>query len=530
MSELILKLKPMARRWSATACMTLVMMAVIAMIAGHSEAAGKRGGVLRMTMSTDLTQIDLHQTSAEINNVVMGMRVYETLFAHDGKNNIKPFLVESYQFSNDGLLMTMNLKKGVKFHNGAEMTAEDVKFSLDRVRSPELPGFHVNNLKKVTEVKITGPYRVQLVLSAKMANLLNYLATDVGTIAIMNKKDLEANGNKVVKPIGTGPYKWVEWVKDSKVVFERFDGYSSADGPVDGMLGKRHQYFDRLEFYVMKEPSTRIMALDKGDVEFTSTLPYHMISDLKKRDDLTVYSALPPDAVWYMYYVNFNHPILADVNFRKAMAYALDRGEITQAAVWGNGTPTFSVISPKLPAYTPDLEKMAPNYDPEKAKAFLKKSKYNGEKLKILTSKNYTPMYDQVVAAQAMWAAVGINTEIEIVDWATHLARWKKAEHEILSFAMIGRMDPVAQTWNLSSGNFYGYKNEKIDEYRAKMNETVDQEERNRLFREIYKITCEEVPYMINFYINNSYAFKKKLKGFTDYDAFKTRVWNLYFE
>jgi peptide/nickel transport system substrate-binding protein len=188
------------------------------------------------------------------------------------------------------------------------------------------------------------------------------------------------------------------------------------------------------------------------------------------------------------------------------------------------------VISPKLPAYTPDLEKMAPSYDPEKAKAFLKESKYNGEKLKILTSKNYTPMYDQVVAAQAMWAAVGINTEIEIVDWATHLARWKKGEHEILSFAMIGRMDPVAQTWNLSSGNYYGYKNEKIDEYRTQMNETVDQEERNRLFREIYKITCEEVPYMINFYINNSYAFKKKLKGFEDYDAFKTRVWNLYFE
>jgi peptide/nickel transport system substrate-binding protein len=299
---------------------------------------------------------------------------------------------------------------------------------------------------------------------------------------------------------------------------------------VDGMLVKRHQYVDRLEFYVMKEPTTRIMALDKGDVDIIGILPYHMIDDLKKRDDLTVYSALPPDAVWYMYYVNFNHPILADVNFRKAMAYGLDRGEVTKAAVWGYGTPTFSVISPKLPAYTPDLEKMAPNYDPEKAVAFLKKSIYKGEKLKILTSKNYTPMYDQVVAAQAMWAAVGINTEIEIVDWATHLARWKKAEHEILSFAMIGRMDPVSQTWNLSSGNFYGYKNEKIDEYRAKMNETVDQEERNRLFREIYKITCEEVPYMINFYINTTIAFKKNVKGFTDYDTFKTRVWNLYFE
>jgi peptide/nickel transport system substrate-binding protein len=313
-------------------------------------------------------------------------------------------------------------------------------------------------------------------------------------------------------------------------VLDRFDGYSSADGPVDGLLGKRQQYADRLEYYVMKEPTTRIMALDKGDVDFTSILPYHMIDDLKKRDDVTVYSALPPDAVWYMYYVNFNHPVLADVNFRKAMAYALDRGEITQAAVWGYGTPTFSVISPSLPAYTPDLEKMAPSYDPEKAQAFLKKSNYKGEKIKILTSKNYTPMYDQVVAAQAMWAAVGINTEIEVVDWATHLARWKKAEHEILSFAMIGRMDPVAQTWNLSSGNFYGYKNDKIDELRSNMNVTVDLAERDRLFREIYKITCQEVPYMINFYINNTGAYKKNLKGFTDFDAYRTRLWNLYLE
>jgi len=524
------KPKSFANRWTQAACSFIMFAALMTMIAGHSEAAGKRGGVLRMTMPTDLTQLDLHQTSAEINNAVLSMTVYETLFTYDGNNNIKPFLVESYEFSNDGLLMTMNLKKGVKFHNGEEMKAEDVKFSLDRVRDDKLPGFHVNNLKNITEVKITGPYQVQLVLSALMPNLSYYLATDVGTIAIMSKKDLEANGNKVVKPVGTGPYKWGQWVKDSKVVLDRFDGYSSADGPVDGMLGKRNQYVDQLAYYIMKEPTTRIMALDKGDVDFTSILPYHMIDDLKKRDDITVYSALAPDAVWYMYYVNFNHPILGDVNFRKAMAYALDRGEITQAAVWGYGTPTFSVISPKLPAYTPDLEKMAPSYDPEKAKAFLKKSPYKGEKIKILTSKNYTPMYDQVVAGQAMWAAVGINTEIEVVDWATHLARWKKAEHEILSFAMIGRMDPVAQTWNLSSGNFYGYKNDKIDELRNQMNNTIDLEERNRLFREIYKITCEEVPYMINFYINNTGAFKKNLGGFTDFDAYRTRWWNLYLQ
>ncbi|MCP4693286.1 MAG: hypothetical protein GY859_34915, partial [Desulfobacterales bacterium] len=189
-----------------------------------------------------------------------------------------------------------------------------------------------------------------------------------------------------------------------------------------------------------------------------------------------------------------------------------------------------SVISPMLPAYTSDLEKMAPAYDPAKAAEYLKKTKYKGEKIKILTSRNYAPMYDQVVAAQAMWAMVGINTEIEVVDWATHLARWKKAEHEILSFAMIGRMDPVAQTWNLSKTNFYGYENPRIDELRAAMNDTVDPAERNRLFREIYKITVRDAPYMINFYIDNTFAFKDNVKGFTNFDSFRTRVWNMHFQ
>ncbi|MCP4691104.1 MAG: hypothetical protein GY859_23855, partial [Desulfobacterales bacterium] len=452
----------MNRRMRVVGLMFAVAVALI-MAAGPSHAAGKMGGVFKMAIPTDMTQVDLHQTSAEIDNGVLSMTVYETLFTYDEKYNIKPFLVEKHAFSDDGLVLTLDLKKGVKFHNGEEMTAEDVKFSLDRVRDAGLPGFHVKNLAKVKEVKITSPYQVRLIMSAKMANLLQYLATNVGTIAIMSKKDLEANGNKVTTPVGTGPYKWVSWTRDSKIVLDRFAGYASARGPVDGLLGERVRYFDKLEYHVMKEPSTRLMALERGDVDFVSVLPYHQIDELKKQEGVTAFAALPPDAVWYMFYVNFKHPVLADVNFRQAMAHALDRGELTKAAVWGYGAPSFSVISPMLPAYTSDLEKMAPSHDPAKAAEYLKKTRYKGEKIKILTSRNYAPMYDQVVAAQAMWAAVGINTEIEVVDWATHLARWKKAEHEILSFAMIGRMDPVAQTWNLSKTNFYGYENPRID-------------------------------------------------------------------
>ena len=196
----------------------------------------------------------------------------------------------------------------------------------------------------------------------------------------------------------------------------------------------------------MKEPATRIMALDRGDIDAVPVFRTSRLTTSKRDKIFAVETGLVPSAPWYMFYLNFNHPYLSKLDFRKALAYALDRKEITKAAVWGYGTPTFSIIHPQLPAYSPDLEKMAPYYDPAKAKEFLSKTGYKGEKIKILTSKNYTPMYDQVLAAQAMWAAIGINTEVEVVDWATHLARWQKGEHEILSFAMIGRIDPLSQT------------------------------------------------------------------------------------
>jgi peptide/nickel transport system substrate-binding protein len=493
-------------------------------------AAPKRGGIYRSSMATDLTNVDLHKTPAEIDNAVLGLTVYEPLFTFDEKFNIKPFLCESYKFSQDGLILTLNLRKGVKFHNGSELQAEDAKFCLDRVRDPKLPGAHRNNLPNVKEVKVTGPYQVQILMSKPIPNILQVLATGVGTIGMMPKKVLESHDNKVLRPIGTGPYEFVAWERDAKVMLKRFEGYSSADGPVNGYLGKRNRYFDQLIFNVMKEPATRIMALDRGDLDAVPVLPYQQIDDLKKRKDIRVVTGLVPSAPWYMFYVNFNHPYLSNLDFRKALAYALDRKEITKAAVWGYGTPTFSIIHPQLPAYSPDLEKLAPNYDPAKAQDFLKKSGYKGEKIKILTSKNYTPMYDQVLAAQAMWAAIGINTEVEVVDWATHLARWQKGEHEILSFAMIGRLDPLSQTVNLSRNYYYGYKNEEAFAIREAMQNTWDPQKQNELFRKLYAMTCQDIPFLINFYIHSSIAMKTYVKGYEDFDLFGGRVWNYYFE
>ena len=511
--------------------LVLAFLVCLAIPGDSAFAAPKKGGTFRATIPTDMTQPDLHKTSAQIDNGLLGMNVYETLFTFDKKFNIKPFLCKSYTYSADGLTLTLNLRQGVKFHNGAEMKAEDVKFSLDRCRDASIQAFHANNLKPVKEVKVTGPYQVQITLTKLMPDLLYFLATGNGTIAMMSKKDLEASGNKVTRPVGTGPYKFVTWERDSKIILERFDGYSSADGPIDGLLGKRNIYFDKIVYYVMKEPATRIMALDRGDVDWVSVLPYQQIDDLKKKKDIKVETGQPLDGgVWYGFYVNFNHPVLSKPDFRKAMAYALNRKEIAKAAVWGYGVPSFSIIPLEHPAHSASLDKTAPNYDPAKAKEYLKKSGYRGERIKILTSKNYTPMYDQVVAAQAMWAAVGINTDIEVVDWATHLARWRKGEHEILSFAPLVRYDPAANTMYLSKTNFFGYKNEKTFALHESLEKTNDSEKRNEIYRKLYDIVIKDAVVMVNFYIDSSFAFKPYVKGFESFDHSKGRIWNFYFD
>jgi peptide/nickel transport system substrate-binding protein len=169
-------------------------------------------------------------------------------------------------------------------------------------------------------------------------------------------------------------------------------------------------------------------------------------------------------------------------------------------------------------------------YQPELAKKLLKEAGYTGESLTITTSKNYPQMYDQAVAAQAMWAAVGINTKIEVVDWATVLARWTKGDHDILSFAMIGRTDPWAQTWAMSDKNYYGYKNPKVDELRDALLKTTDPKEINRIFRMIHAVSIEDVPFLINFYINTNYAVGPKLKNFDRFDLFIPRYWNMKVE
>ena len=118
----------------------MIVPLCLGLILTSALAAPKRGGTYRASMATDLTNMDVHRTQAQIDNAVLGMTVYEPLFTYDEKFNVKPFLCESHKMSPDGLNLTLNLKKGVKFHNKTEMKAEDVKFCLDRVRDPNFPG------------------------------------------------------------------------------------------------------------------------------------------------------------------------------------------------------------------------------------------------------------------------------------------------------------------------------------------------------------------------------------------------------
>ena len=160
----------------------------VGLIGGVFATAALGSGTLNVAIPTDLTNVDLHKTTAQINNWILANTVYEKLFSYDANNLIKPYLCESYTVSDDGKIYTLNLRKGVLFHNGEEMTAEDVKFSIDRARNKDLPSVLAQALQKIVDTKILAPYQVQIVLSEPSNSLLPTLASQVGALIILPKK------------------------------------------------------------------------------------------------------------------------------------------------------------------------------------------------------------------------------------------------------------------------------------------------------------------------------------------------------
>src|SRR5690242_13975045 len=261
---------------SGLAVVALAAAVAIVLAAGSAFAAPPKGGAANLAMIGEPQTLDPMASTADLVSTIM-QHIYEPLYTFDANWNVAPMLAESMPaISKDGLVYTIPLRKGVKFHNGKEMTSDDVVASLKRWLDTAPRGKAV--AKEIKSLEAKGPNSIVITLNRPYAPLLAHLALPNGFAAIMAKDSI---ATPLTQFIGTGPYMFKERKPDQYVQLVRFDGYSARSEPASGYAGKREALLDELRFIPVPNANTRVEGSLSGQYHFADVLPVESYARLE---------------------------------------------------------------------------------------------------------------------------------------------------------------------------------------------------------------------------------------------------------
>ena len=385
----------------------------------------------------------------------------------DGKVELVPLLAESWERISPTEIR-FKIRKGVKFHNGETLDAAAAAHTITTIQDEKF----ITNLKlwvrDIESVEVTAPYEMVIKTKKKTRGLLNQLA-QVSIVAPEASKapDFER------KPIGTGPYKIVSYVPNGQVVIEKNPDYWGKAGEAD-----------KITFRIMPETSTRLAALEAGEVHIAENLPPDKLDTLRANKELKVVYT-PTLRVNYLT-MNFRNPLMAKRKFRQAISLAIDRQGIVDHLLGGTTKVANSISPPGTMGYDASLPVYA--YDPERAKALLKEVGYKGEVIKLGGPMGRYSMDKQVTEAiGGMLRAVGINTVVETLAFSSYSPKHYDGFYD-LSF--IGRTDFTISPHKHWSAFFYSpsainkYANAEMDRIIAAASVELDDGKAAELFKQ----------------------------------------------
>ncbi len=448
-----------------------------------------------VALDTDIVSLD-PQGHNDTTSETVSFLLFNRLFRLNTDFEAVPDLVEEWsQPSNTEWLF--KIKEGVKFHDGTEMTSEDVKFSIER--SKESPNVkHV--LAEVEKVEIVDKYTVKVTTKVPFAPFLFTLAH--AGVSIMPKAYVES-GDDWTNPIGSGQYKFVEWVSGDKVVLERFDDYFDKEE-----MGKAK----KMVFKIIPEGTSRTIALETGEVDVIATLETIDSDKVKENPDLTLYEK-PSTTIAYAG-MNVDNPPFDNPLVRKAMNYAIDKDATLIVSLNGAGSIAESVTSPALLGY-----KAGPyTYDPEKAKELLKEAGYgDGLNIEIWASGDERKRSAEVI--QANLSEIGVTAEIKMYEWGAYLEATNSGKQPMFVLGWTSNPDPDATlTPQFSKGSIGGqnrtrYVNEKVEKLLEDGRVELDLEKRKAIYNELHETVMEDAPWVPLYIKNKVVGANSQLKG-----------------
>lgn len=481
--------------------------ASIATSAPAAAATGnvKKGGVLKVGLQADPVAFDPHSTSLTATNHIVE-HIYGRLVTIDATLSPKPDLAESWEISPDGLIYTFKLRKGVKFHNGQPLVAADVKYSYERVLDPATKSTSTAGLSSIDKIEAPDDGTVKITLKKPNAAFLVGLWSP--NYAIVRKEDVDKNGGNLQKfANGTGPFKFVEYVPNTRVVLERFADYWDTGKP----------YLDRIEMIPIPDDTARTTAVRTGTVDFIEYAPSKDLMVLKGDKSL----ALAGDQNTNIRYLGFNltkkDTPFANPKVRQAISVAIDRQAVVDAAFFGFATPTLSVFPP---GYWATLDTPVPAPDVKKAKQMLTDAGFpNGFKSTIKTWSAYGFLSNAALAVQDQLKAIGITVDVLPEDNGTFIADNNAKNYDMLVSGTSGYVDPneIMQS-NFNTGlasNNSGYSDPEFDKLTTDGVASTKQEDRKKIYAQLQQKLLADNPWVM-LYIGSQYeASKTYVKGYT---------------
>ncbi len=383
--------------------------------AGDAFAQATRGKTLTVGQSAHPPSLDDHMTNALAAKHAT-FNVYETLMTRGEDGRVIPGLAASSTVSPDGLTYTFTLRPNVKFHNGKLMTSEDVKASLDRFKRVSL---RRDLLAVSSAIEAPDANTIVIRLSKPQPLFLEDLSQQIVPMSIYPAEDGASEPNKNSR-IGTGPFRFVEWIADRHIILERFADYAldTRLPGTDGYGGRKAPLVDRVVIRFIPEPSSMMAALETGEIQIAESVPSTSKATLEKNKNVVLIPIKP--AMQHMVYVNPTKPPFDKLEVRRAVQIALDIDEIMTIANEDNYTLNPGLMWVGRPNYTDAGKQFYNVKDVARAKKLLADAGYKGEEIVMTTSSDFKWMVDAATVMSEQLRAIGMTVRVVVSDWPTH--------------------------------------------------------------------------------------------------------------
>ena len=470
------------------------------------------GGSIVVGIQQDVDSLDPHKATAAGTKEIL-FNIFEGLVKPDENGDLMNALASDYTISEDGLVYTFTLREGVKFHNGNTVTAQDVKYSLDRA-SGLLDGTPlISSLSVLTSVDILDEKTVQVTVGSANTELIYSFVAAI----IPAGSGEEESGT----PIGTGPFSFVSYKPQEGVVIAK-----NADYWQEGL-----PYLDEVNFKIVNSPDTALLELKGGSIQIYPYLTDSQANELK--DSFQILSA-PSDVVQALFLNNAVEP-LNDVRIRQAICYALDLDMVNEFVAGGGATLVSSAMLPTLQTYYVDLtDTYGSGANIQKAQELMADAGFpDGFDLEITVPSNYEyHMQTAEVVAEQLKAA-GINATINPVEWSSWLSdcytdrNYQSTIPGITSDMTPGYLTNRFQTD--SKKNFVNFASDAYDEAYQNAAAALDPAEKAEYYKQVQKILCDEAGSAFIQVPPITIAMDPKLAGYKFYPVYVQDMSTVYY-